>query len=158
MTTLSVNELQGLATKAARGAGVPPEQAARYGAAAACHLAARRDPADLRMALDSPQIATGLGTFATCLPAGPFTHTTDTPRLALSFLDALPGTVSVKATSGTLNGTHDPLTPGATALPPRLSAPGALMAFWSDLAARTYVPETEHSRLKGAGAGLTDND
>ncbi len=26
------------------------------------------------------------------------------------------------------------------------------------LAANTYVPETEHSRLEGAGAGLTDND
>ncbi len=26
------------------------------------------------------------------------------------------------------------------------------------LAADTYVPETEHSRLEGAGAGLTDND
>ena len=30
--------------------------------------------------------------------------------------------------------------------------------IWSDLAARTYVPETESSRLDGAGAGLTDND
>lgn len=26
------------------------------------------------------------------------------------------------------------------------------------LASNTYVPETEHSRLEGAGAGLTDND
>ena len=27
-----------------------------------------------------------------------------------------------------------------------------------DLAANTYVQETEQSRLMGAGAGLTDND
>jgi hypothetical protein len=29
---------------------------------------------------------------------------------------------------------------------------------WSECAAKTYVPETEASRLAGAGAGLTDND
>ena len=28
----------------------------------------------------------------------------------------------------------------------------------AELAAKTYVPETEASRLAGAGAGLTDND
>jgi len=27
-----------------------------------------------------------------------------------------------------------------------------------NLAAKTYVPATDHSRIKGAGAGLTDND
>jgi hypothetical protein len=32
------------------------------------------------------------------------------------------------------------------------------MAKWQALAAKTYVPETEQSRLGGAGAGLTDND
>lgn len=30
--------------------------------------------------------------------------------------------------------------------------------IWQDLAAKTYVPETENSRRAGAGAGLTDND
>lgn len=30
--------------------------------------------------------------------------------------------------------------------------------IWQGLAAKTYVPETEASRLAGAGAGLTDND
>jgi hypothetical protein len=32
------------------------------------------------------------------------------------------------------------------------------MAKWQALAAKTYVPETEQSRLGGAGAGLNDND
>ncbi len=36
--------------------------------------------------------------------------------------------------------------------------PPADWAIWSALAAKTYVPETEASRLVGAGAGLTDND
>ena len=31
-------------------------------------------------------------------------------------------------------------------------------AILSELAARTYAPATEGSRLRGAGAGLTDND
>jgi hypothetical protein len=31
-------------------------------------------------------------------------------------------------------------------------------SVWSACAAKTYVPETEASRLAGAGAGLTDND
>ncbi len=31
-------------------------------------------------------------------------------------------------------------------------------AIWQGLAAKTYVPASEASRLAGAGAGLTDND
>lgn len=30
--------------------------------------------------------------------------------------------------------------------------------LWQDLAGKTYVPETQASRIAGAGAGLTDND
>ncbi len=41
---------------------------------------------------------------------------------------------------------------------PRLEVPDALWAGFERLAARTYVPETEQSRLTGAGAGLLDND
>ena len=46
----------------------------------------------------------------------------------------------------------------AVSLPARIAldadTQGALAAF----AARTYVPQSETSRLSGAGAGLTDND
>lgn len=40
----------------------------------------------------------------------------------------------------------------------RQSLPQALLDHLHELASRTLVPETENSRLAGAGAGLTDND
>ena len=43
-------------------------------------------------------------------------------------------------------------------MPARLTLPAPLADKMMALAARTYVPETEASRLSGAGAGLTDND
>jgi hypothetical protein len=36
--------------------------------------------------------------------------------------------------------------------------PAALNGHLTDMAAKTLVPETESSRIGGAGAGLTDND
>lgn len=39
-----------------------------------------------------------------------------------------------------------------------VSVPDSDWAIWNALAARTYVPESDASRLAGAGAGLTDND
>lgn len=39
-----------------------------------------------------------------------------------------------------------------------VAVPDVVWSELSALAARTYVPETEGSRLSGAGAGLTDND
>ena len=40
----------------------------------------------------------------------------------------------------------------------RVICPGPVIAVLDRFAHRTYVPETEQSRLTGAGAGLTDND
>ncbi len=39
-----------------------------------------------------------------------------------------------------------------------INVPDTIWQQWNDLAGNTYVPETEASRLSGAGAGLTDND
>lgn len=52
----------------------------------------------------------------------------------------------------------DTATPAKPDLPTRIDAPEALMDHLSDLAARTYVPATEASRVSGAGAGDIDND
>ncbi|WP_425038213.1 DUF3726 domain-containing protein [Primorskyibacter sp. S187A] len=49
----SVNEIEALATKAARGAGAPPAQAAKFGQAAVRHLAASRAEAALIDALQA---------------------------------------------------------------------------------------------------------
>jgi len=40
----------------------------------------------------------------------------------------------------------------------RRHVPEPLMSHLIEMAAKTYVPETEESRALGAGAGLTDND
>ena len=40
----------------------------------------------------------------------------------------------------------------------RRGIPDALLAHLKDMGAKMLVPETEESRLAGAGAGLTDND
>ncbi len=46
----------------------------------------------------------------------------------------------------------------APSQPERVSVAPALLTGLQDFAANTYVPESEASRLAGAGAGLTDND
>ena len=40
----------------------------------------------------------------------------------------------------------------------RADIPENVFGFLNILAAKTYVPESEASRVSGAGAGLTDND
>jgi hypothetical protein len=40
----------------------------------------------------------------------------------------------------------------------RIDLPDAAYTEWSALAARLLVPESDASRLSGAGAGLSDND
>lgn len=54
--TYSVNEIEGLAQKAARGIGVHPAQAMHFGRAVAHHLAAGRDPSLLEDALHNRQL------------------------------------------------------------------------------------------------------
>ena len=41
---------------------------------------------------------------------------------------------------------------------PPAPIPIKLIKLLEKMASKTYVPESEASRLKGAGAGLTDND
>lgn len=126
--THSVNELQSLAQKAARGAGAYPAQAAHFGRAVAYHLAAQRDSRALQDALAA-------------LPAGPIqtlpmtAKTLQTP-LAQSYTEAA----------------------GNARLPARLTCPDALLSTLQTFAQLTYVPATAASRAAGAGAGLTDND
>jgi len=74
----SVNEIESLGAKAARGAGAPPAQALRFGKALVHHLAQQRDPQEIRMALDA-------------LPQGPiltFALAPDTSALGQSYRDA----------------------------------------------------------------------
>lgn len=151
MSGYAASEITALATKAARGAGVPPEQAARYGAAAAHHLAAGRSAAVLLSALISGEALAFPRKVDACR-TGP--HPLLVTALMQSYLDAAPFPVR-KTSMGVY---LDPTAPRRTDIAARLYPAPVLIEHWQELAARTFVPETETSRIKGAGAGLRDND
>ncbi len=165
--TRSANEVMNLATKAARGAGAPPEQAAEFGRAVVCHLLAERDINDLTDALAAlpagPILTLPLG-FARVLEQAKGESATghvscaDTLALAQSYADALPFAQTSAAGAEGLDISINLGEPAARAPITRVTLPEDLAAKMTTLAARTFVPESEASRLAGAGAGLTDND
>lgn len=128
----SVNEVQMLAQKAARGGGAYAAQAAHFGLAVVTHLAAGRATEDLEQALRD-------------LPEGP--------------IQTLP--FQVTPTPGSLGETYTALRlppEERAALPERLEVPEKFISLLQTLAQKTYVPSSVASRASGAGAGLTDND
>lgn len=161
--TRSMNEVMVLATKAARGAGAPPAQAAQFGAAAVAHLTNDRELQDLHNALAA-------------LPEGPIVwFSLEITRIAeaaqegrakghivangTALLQSYVSTLPYQADLTQNDEIHLDLTKPAARLPvQRIDLPEATYAHWSALAARLLVPESETSRLSGAGAGLSDND
>ena len=171
--TLSANEVQSLAAKAAKGAGFPPGQAESFGRAAVLHLADGRDARALSAALkdphDSPILRLALlgdDILAACTAmkgSAELTLNPDDAELALAYARLVP--VRLKDCELTLRDDQPRLrvdadlgTPCRAKLPPRIDMPDALQAELQELARKTYVPATEASRRRGAGAGLTDND
>lgn len=171
----SLNEISGMVAKAARGAGVPLGHCDDIGAAAA-HLAAT-DPLRLDCvigALSGPHVPVDMDGArfrnARAAMAGPIAidailagaeevtlENIDAPRLVLAMCAAR-GVAVAQRSEGTdliLNAKNEAVTP------PAASSVTVSDLSWdqlSTLAAKTYVPATEASRLAGAGAGLTDND
>lgn len=86
--------------------------------------------------------------------AGPVATLSDDAAMPLLFAGYLG--VAAAVHSLTLEPSERRLGPhnGQTAI----DVPTTTWEVAAQLAARTYVPATEESRLKGAGAGLTDND
>lgn len=159
--THSLNEVMTLASKAARGAGVPPAQAMQFGQAVVCHLNADRDPQTLIRALQDGVAGPCLNlpflirdVMAQATTKGPLIAV-DCPDLAHSYADALPFVTTLDdALMLEIDLTQrKPRSPMK-----RCEMPTQLAAVFKELAAKTFVPETESSRLSGAGAGLTDND
>lgn len=161
--TRSANEVMVLASKAARGAGAPPAQAAQFGAAAVTHLTAGRDIAVLDAALAAlplgPIIALPLA--LTRIAEGqvegiaegvidPIYHV-----LAQSYVAALPCVAALTA-EGVVH--LDLNRPALRATVERIDLPIQTYTDWSALAAALLVAESEASRQSGAGAGLSDND
>jgi hypothetical protein len=160
----SVNEITNLAAKAARGAGAPQAQAEAFGRAAARHLAEGRDTDELAAAL-----AALPGGIILEMPLALMRVAEDRLTQARIAAGALPDLACSYAQSQGFacavrrEGADLVLSPQYDQPPPvlrmaRLSLPGPLVDEMQQLAARLLVPETEASRLRGAGAGLTDND
>ena len=156
-----------LAAKAARGAGAPPAQAAEFGRAVVCHLIAARDVTEIWAALRalpkgpvltfplafSRLVEGAVGSLATGVVA-----CKNARALAHSYADALPFAQTCDPVSGGLRLSVDLTKPATRTAVARVNLPQDLAAWMNELAARTFVPESEASRLAGAGAGLTDND
>ncbi len=170
------NEIEGMALKAARGAGVPLGHAEDF--ARAIGTLAMTAPGEISKLTN---VLSGLfdvassddpltldGPILMCAPlaidalrAGECTVTlrrTEPEALLNAYLrNAMQDyDLYVKHSGGVLTAlpAGDPA-PLPTA---PINIPDHIWQEWEALAAKTYVPETEESRLAGAGAGLTDND
>jgi|UPI0005951F6B hypothetical protein len=161
----SMSEVSGLVLKAARGAGLPLGHAEDLAAATADLTAVEMGLTQLLTALNRAQV--GCAYAAPCaidrVTAGLGSAVVKAPKCPLVW-DAL---VTHAARSGlnvsiTWSGADATLVDTAQPASPRPRGPvdidDTLWAALSTLAAKTYVPATEASRLAGAGAGLTDND
>ena len=156
----SANEVMVLAAKAARGAGAPPAQAVQFGAAAIVHFRAGREVDELIQALASlpqgPILALPLAIARiaeNAQTAGPLPQSD--ALLTQSYVEALAYAAHLDG-NGVL---HLDLTkPAPRVQLARIDLPDEVYAAWSDLAAVLLVPESDASRLSGAGAGLSDND
>ncbi|WP_299917762.1 hypothetical protein [uncultured Roseobacter sp.] len=162
-------EILALATKAARGAGAPPGQATQFGQAAAQHLGRGRSADDLLRALAQ-------------LPSGPILQIpVEISRVMISaeghqsidasfevgayaalfesYLESLPCKAAITARKPeTFHIMLEPNVPAPREPLDRITGCDLAIEKMAALAARTFVPESEASRLAGAGAGLTDND
>ncbi|MGC1503965.1 MAG: hypothetical protein WA782_07455 [Sulfitobacter sp.] len=163
----SANEVMTLAAKAARGAGAPPAQATDFGIAALRHLQAGRDVQNLNDALtllpDGPVLQLPLALLQMIENAAGDSATGGFGQaarsdLALSYLDAQPYETKVETVDGKVQVTLFLAQAKGAPVTSRVRLPDTLAATFLRYAARLLVPESEASRLLGAGAGLTDND
>jgi len=176
----SLNEIGGMVMKAARGAGVPLDHCEDM-ALAAEYLAAT-DPVRLdciEQALAGPHVPVAAVWTDTTLRidaaraamAGPVAvdalrmgydavvlKDVDAPRLVLALFAGQGVCVSHSFGGADLIISRNDGRPPAIPMAAAVTVSGHFWAYLDGLAALTYVPATDASRLAGAGAGLTDND
>ena len=170
---LSVNEISGTVLKAARGAGIPLGQAEDIAQVAAYMVGIGADVSVITAALQEPVRAAKTtwnednvvvsGSVAMIAPVicdafrmGYAKVTFDDVRHSTYIAAALAvDGVPLWWERCTISRGDSEIIP---AKPGPFTVPQADWDVWLALAAKTYVPESEASRLAGAGAGLTDND
>jgi|TARA_B110000908_G_scaffold168922_1_gene224892 hypothetical protein len=160
MTRCSLNEVETLLTKAARGCGADAAQAARFGRGAVMCLCTDGVTASIHAALAALPDGV-IVEYAAKIQHGLAQATEQNAvfrgndPLWAGYLAALPyrtvWAVGIECTVH-LDGFEK------TPKPARLMVDPEDITRWQALAAKTFVPESEQSRLAGAGAGLTDND
>ncbi len=183
MTDLSLNEVETLAAKAARGSGLSwglADDVAKAARRLACAGLNWTDPV-LRLAEDPHSAATGAALADLTSDEPQTLPDIGNPLLVAALAAAHPsarrvnwldvtlhlqeGQVIVTTCTPTLAARHvvltiSPASQPHTPPPPftRAEASPEALKQLESLAARTLVPASEQSRTAGAGAGLTDND
>ncbi|MEL7163962.1 MAG: hypothetical protein AAGL96_00710 [Pseudomonadota bacterium] len=162
----SWNEVQSKAARAAIGAGVPHAQALAFGTMVARLLADGGAATDVAGCLDDPaRIVALAGAVEEAVEAASVTD--DVVRVPVgtkerdvlaAWLRSLPCQAELAEVPDALLVKLELRAPNALARPVRVSVGCALWQVMEDLAARTYVPDSDASRQMGAGAGLMDLD
>lgn len=159
---LSANQIIAMTIKAARGAGFPLAQAEIFASAVVQHLATDRPTSDLSQALihndDSPILNFPCLLDDVCLKGSLNAQDTRLPLLLRSYAETAPFEVKCVQAGKTLLLKHISDRPCLANPRQRIAMDPTLWAHLNKLAAKTYVPASDASRLSGAGAGLSDND
>lgn len=171
---IALNEVGGMALKAARGAGISLGQAEDLARTAVYLAGTSGDVRSITDALQEPTVAADVtwgddtitintGSAAVIGPIIRDAFAMGYNSATLADLAQAPLIAAVLAENG-VSLTWDGTTlarSDTTVIKLTCKAvviPAADWTIWRDLAAKTYVPESDASRLAGAGAGLTDND
>jgi hypothetical protein len=171
---LALNEVGGMVQKAARGAGIPLGQAEDLGRIAiylastskvvtAITNALQEDPSNVDVVWGKDAITVKSGPAALLGPIIRDAFAMGCSTATLADLDHAP-LIAAYLADGGIALTWDGKTlerSDTTVIKPTcnpVAIPDVDWSIWAALAANTYVPQSEESRLAGAGAGLNDND
>ena len=164
---MSWTEVQNLGVKAASGAGVPPAQALAFGAMVARHVADDGPQGPVAAALSAPDTIVGLAhkvetiVEAASMSSKPVRVGEDdagTRAMLVSWISGLPCKSELEVAGAKLRIVLSLTEPSTRGRPDRLHLEPSLAAQMTDLAAKTYVPDSDASRAGGAGAGLMELD
>jgi hypothetical protein len=171
---LALNEVGAMAAKAARGAGIPLGQAediarvAIYLAATSGNISAitkalteTAEPVDLLWSSDVLRVKSGPAALIGPIIRDAFAMGYDKAELGTVAHAPFVGACLAQSGAALIWEGCKLTRSDTTVLPASCKAvtiPAADWDIWGGLAALTYVPDTDASRLSGAGAGLNDND
>ncbi len=170
----ALNEVEGLVKKAARGAGFPTGQAEDLGRVAAYLAGTGASVQPITMTLQEPlsqvdvrwaegRVEVQRGPAALIGPIIRDAFAMGCTTAVLTDIRHAPLVGAFLAENGVAQKWDGPIvtrsdTTVLKAACGPVTIPGHDWQIWLDLAAKTYVAETDASRIAGAGAGLTDND